>query len=155
MKNQLLFLLAFSMLFFNSCTSEEEPTVDNSNITLNTAIENIINQSQNIDKPIDFEISFLDDGMVRISEANYIDNSFVPDFSKGFSSVSDNKSAQRTVTVCCTVDGEDQGCTECGDNDGSCVGSAIRKCLDDDGCAEVCNQRIRYIPSLNTFYLAK
>ncbi|WP_299212554.1 hypothetical protein [uncultured Dokdonia sp.] len=155
MKNKFLFSIASIVLFLVSCSSEEEVINESSNLTLNTAIEEIINQSQDINQPVDFEISFLDDGMVRLSEANKLEDSFVSDFSKGFSSVSTNKSSQRTVTVCCTVDGEDQGCTECGDNDGGCVGSAIRKCLDDDGCAEVCNQRIRYMPSLNTFYLLK
>ena len=64
---------------------------------------------------------------------------------------------QQRVQVCCTVDGENFDCEDCpeGANQSLCIIRLINECLDQDGCASVCEMRVIHNPVLNEFYVVK
>ncbi len=65
----------------------------------------------------------------------------------GFSQGWDPKAFEaerRNIVITCTTN-RNTTQTNCGSNDGGCVGSAIKRCLDGGGCAGACSAG-RYVP---------
>lgn len=160
MKNFIKFF--FIGVLLTSCSSEENTTITSENLTLELAIEKVTNESINSEKSIEFSISIDKSGNVQLGEAQIVSKDrFKEDFITAWNlnktyNISQNKQ-QRSTTICCNVGGEqDDDCDTCRDDDANCIVVAIRNCIDDEGgCAEVCENKIRYFPSSNTYTLSK
>lgn len=69
----------------------------------------------------------------------------LPEFVKGFAEGFSGKRMGESITVSCS-DGTDTHCEGSGYRLYRCIGSAIRECLDDGGCAEVCSSGMKVEP---------
>ena len=154
---KLFFSALLLSTFVISCTTDSQIVEeDSANLTLDIALNQIIEQSTNSDTPIQFEIAMLPSGEVQLGDAIDVSENFEENFMRGFNTeVSFSKIVpqQRITMICCTIDGEDQGCAECNDDDGLCIAVAINGCLNDNGCAEVCRRDVQFVPSLKTFFI--
>ena len=146
---KLLCLLLFAV-WITSCTQEQDKaTVENSNSVTKKNVEDVLAQMKSLGdaqgKIIVFEVE-------NISKEDYkkyfevIKNSKkVMDFASGTDS-SSRKAPEDNYTVTCTWGNGETMVTECGENVG-CAGAATWDCLENGGCATICNARITYTPA--------
>ncbi len=152
--------LLFIGVLVVSCSSEENTTTETENLTLELAVEQVKSLSIESDEAIEFTLSTDENGDVKLGAPEILSESrFEDDFLMAFSISHEFKvfgdKQQRTTSVCCTVDGQDPECQDCADNDGACLLIAIKTCIAGEGCAEVCENKIRYIPSLDVYFVSK
>lgn len=134
--------------FLSSCTNNEEVSIDsNSKIqeNINSVLAEMKSLGDSQGKIIVYEVK-------NISKKDYqkyfevIKNSKkVLDFALGSDS-NQRKGPGDNYTVTCTWGNGETTVTECGEST-SCAGQATWDCLENGGCATICNAKITYTPS--------
>jgi hypothetical protein len=154
MKNYLkiMYVLCFSMLFI-ACSQEEE---NSTNEIQQKDIESILLDMKKVG---DAEGKIVVFKLENFEKGNYIKNfelientKKVMAFAQGSNDLS--KSPGDNYTVTCTWGNGDTKVSECGEDVG-CAGAATWDCIDNGGCATICNAVITYTPSLNPNQAAK
>ena len=113
-------------------------------LTIDQVLEQVTKLGDESKKIVTFNIEVSKD-MYILSNVVLVDESdFINSFAEGFDKESYN-TMKRKISIDCVKANGSVTSTLCGYNDGACVGTAIRKCLDSGGCAEVCSTG-RYIP---------
>ncbi|MAQ76575.1 MAG: hypothetical protein CL613_09610 [Aquimarina sp.] len=142
--------ICLSLLFINfySCTKEEtETSVDETAITqkqIEKVYEEIKSLGDSQGKIVTFELSNLSDPDYQ-QHFKVLENSKkILDFNAGADTSKLLGPGDNYVVTCIFGNGETET-TECGES-AACAGAATWKCLDEGGCARVCNARVRYTP---------
>lgn len=140
-----MMMLISIVLFMGSC-SDETTSNDGNNFQSASreaeTLENILARMKAMAveerKIITFDLG-LEDGIYNVSNIRFLEG-FEEEFAFAYSSAGG-------VQVDCTV-GETTTSTNCpdGPGQGSCVGTAVRNCLDSGGCATVCRAQIAMAP---------
>lgn len=144
MKNLLSKVLLIVTLIVVSC-DKEETSLELDSASFNDKILEIKALGFESDKVVEFEI-YTDGENYGTGNVVLVDQ-FVSKFNSGYNNetvenISQNRSSG--VSVSCS-NGKVTNCS--GSNEGACVGSAVKRCLDGRGCAEVCTLPACFYPA--------
>lgn len=140
-----IILVVFLMAFMSSCTKTEEEDISGiTQLEINNAIDQMKSLGDQKGKIVYFNVG----NLLKEDYQNYFevveDSKKVLDFSSG-SDTSLQRAGDNYTVTCSWGNGESE-VTECGSNVG-CAGKATWECLENGGCATICNAKIMYIPS--------
>lgn len=149
LKNILIFLFT---LFVFSCIQEEDnlSSLENQSLEFETFFERVSNMNLKTSNEniiyIDYELNSKDKTIKYLKSIEKEPDFFILESEKSVT----RKMAKVDYQVSCDNGGSswDEGC----DGKWSC-GKLIAKCLDQGGCATICQGRMAYIPQIKTFYL--
>ena len=148
MKNILksIFVLLTISLMVTSCNDNafEESSKESSMDKILSDISEISNKEN---KVVTFNVTLSNGEFIKknIIVMNY--SEFVKGFASGFNSGNEYSNSKVAKVIVTCSDGTE---TTCAGDDGGCVGSAVKACLDSGECAEVCNARLVYIPKIKS-----
>ena len=130
------------IILFSSCQSQDENLHDN---TEQSKIELLLNKMKEIGDTKGKIVKF---NFENFNKENYLNLIEVSSHSREVFMFNNPKidPIEDNYTVTCYWGDGTETVTECG-NDVRCAGSATWDCLDNGGCARVCNARITYVPS--------
>lgn len=164
MKNIALLLLAIILQVVIGCSSEDNSLETNEDTSSNLIISlnNIIEENSQNENFMEYDLYSNEDGTITIISESTIERNFTSEFAQAYdkgsnTSVSVQMTQRGPVTVCCSMNGENQGCATCpsGEGQGGCVASLITACLSDGGCGTVCPQRMVYDPTQREFIITR
>jgi len=158
MKLSILATAMVALLLVCSCSTEEQTTQTTVDLNLESVLEEIKTASIASEEAVEFTIGIRSSGDVDLGEARPLSKErtlqdMTLDFDAMRIDVFNIEQGQQRIQVCCN-NGDTTECVDC-KQDNLCILAAVRDCVDDGGCSEVCRSVIRYIPGLNTYYVVK
>ena len=142
--NKLFCLIAIVSVLSISCSDDNNDL--NNDIqefkTMDLLLAEMNSKAKNAGEAITFDIAY-SNNLFSVDNINIVDN-FEEKFALGFAKNGDLQPGD--VTVTCSDDPDNPTLCPAGDDQGSCVGSAVIKCLNKDECAEVCPVGAALVP---------
>ncbi|MFD0862173.1 hypothetical protein ACFQ1M_08125 [Sungkyunkwania multivorans] len=138
--------LCLTFIILLSCSNIEEEALGDDDIT-QKRIESTLMQMKSLGdaqgKIVKFNMEHLYENSYQKHFEVVANSKKVLDFAAGGDSSHSRR--EDNYTVICFWGNGDSTVTECGDDVG-CAGAATWACIQDGGCAKVCNGRISYVP---------
>lgn len=152
MKNiiKFMFIAILSLTFF-ACSEEENlRTLENQSLDIGTFFEKVSNMNIGTNKEniiyINYEWNSKDKTIKYLNSEEKEPDFFILESKKSL--------AQRAADYQVSCDNGDSSWDSDCSGKWSC-GKLIAKCLDEGGCATICQQQMAYSPQTRTFYLLK
>lgn len=137
-----ILVVALCFLAF-SCSEDENLTSETQEFkSMDLLLETMNNTAKENNKPITFDIVFTND-VFSVNNINVVDT-FEEEFALGFAKNGDPQPGD--VTITCTDDPDNPTVCPGGEGQGSCVGSAVIKCLNKGECSTVCPVMATLVP---------
>ena len=163
MKIRILIHAIICTIVLSSCTSEEKAYYfeNDDSPSLVAQLNNVVNNHSSDANFIRFDLSHNEnDDFLLLNQRTITKNRFSEAFwnlkkqNKSISIKFQNQT-RATITVCCTLDGNEYDCVTCPDGAGQnlCIIQAINACTDKGGCAVTCENTIIYNPYDQEFFI--